>query len=217
VLQRRPIRRPQATGLIVGLNSLVLSTLAVAFPTLLPNSHIDVLPAIVPLTLLFLLLGALLVVGLSIVPARDLSHEAALRLSICLALLVAASLHLLLLSGHADESSLLGLGFVFSGLVQAGLASAIFIRPQRFAYYGAIGLNVALLFLYVVHVRVGLPLVATPLGIAFGRPDDVDLAGLLTVAAELATIVLAVVLLGRPTESPGRSTTRQQAKAGGTA
>jgi hypothetical protein len=211
------VSRPQLAGLIVGLNSLVLSTVAVAFPALLPNSRANVLPAIVPLTLLFLLLGALLVVGLAVVPARDDRHEPALRLIFWLALLMAASLHLMLLTEHAEESSLLGLGFVFSGLGQAALASAVFVRPQRLAYYGAIGLNVALLFLYVVHVRVGLPLVGTPLGIAFGRPDSVDLAGLLTIAAEIAAVVLAIVLLGDPSASPKMSTVRQQAKSASTA
>lgn len=204
-------------GLIVGLNSLVLSTVAVAFPVLLPNSHTDVLPVIVPLTLLFLLAGGLLVVGLALVPIRDHRHEPALRLFFCLALLIASSLHLILLTEHAEESSLLGLGFVFSGLAQAALASAVFVRPQRLAYYGAIGLNVALLFLYVVHVRVGLPLVATPLGIAFGRPDDVDLVGILTKVAELLAIVLAVSLLGQPSTSPPMPTVRQQADSAGTA
>ncbi|MDQ6883368.1 MAG: hypothetical protein M3077_03885 [Candidatus Dormibacteraeota bacterium] len=211
------ISRPQTVGLIVGLNSLVVSTVAVAFPALLPNSHANVLPVIVALTILFGLLGALLFFGLALAPGRDYRHEPELRLFFCLALLMAASLHLILLTEHAEESSLLGLGFVFSGLAQAALASAVFVRPQRLAYYGSIGLNVALLFLYVVHVAVGLPLIATPLGVAFGRPDDVDLAGLMTKAAELLAIVLAIVLLDHPPASPRTSTVRQQANASGAA
>ena len=137
------------------------------------------------------------------------------RVGLCGSLLVAASVHLLLVGDHAEESPLLGAGFVAAGILQVGLASVVTVNRARLPYYLVIGLNVSLIVVYAVHVLVGLPLSNSPDGsLALGPRENIDVIGAVSKIAELAGIVLALGLLrspdGRTAEyrrapGPGRS------------
>jgi len=109
-------------------------------------------------------------------------------------LLVAASLHLLLIGEHAQESALLATGFLGAGVLQVGLASLILANPGRHLYYAVVGLNLILILLYVVHIFAGLPDVISTRGLIFGPPEGVDLAGVLTKVAELVSGLAALRL-----------------------
>ena len=102
------------------------------------------------------------------------------RLLMGAALGAAGAIHLLLMRDHADESTLLGYGFLATGALQILLALLFLIRPARFAAYAVIGLNTALLFLYGVHVYLGLPLSSAEPRAVLGTREQVDLPGLVT-------------------------------------
>ena len=121
------------------------------------------------------------------------------RVCLCGSLLVAASVHLLLVGDHAEESPLLGVGFVAAGILQVGLASMVTLTRARLPYCLVIGLNVSLIGVYAVHVLVGLPLSNSPDGsLALGPRENIDLIGAVGKIAELAGIVLALGLLRSP-------------------
>jgi len=121
------------------------------------------------------------------------------RIGLCGALLVAAAVHLLLVGDHAEESPLLGAGFVAAGILQVGLASVVTVTRARLPYYLVIGLNLSLIVVYAVHVLVGLPLSNSPDGsLALGPRENVDLIGAMSKIAELAGIVLGLRLLRSP-------------------
>jgi len=127
------------------------------------------------------------------------SHSDQSRLALGLSLLIAASFHLLLLSDHAEESPLLGLGFLAAGLIQLGLATVVILRPHPRAYYGVIALNVGLIMLYAAHVVIGLPLTPSAQGgFTLGPTEAVDAVNLATKASELMGIALAFALLQLP-------------------
>jgi hypothetical protein len=119
---------------------------------------------------------------------------------LALALLVAASLHFVLLGDHAAESPALAAGFLAAGLGQLALATLVAVQPSKLVYLAAIVLDVSLILLYVGHVLVGIPL---PTGIGFelefSSREDPDIGGISTVIAELAAVALAYAgLLGKP-------------------
>jgi hypothetical protein len=121
------------------------------------------------------------------------------RLALGLLLLIAASSHLLLLGEHAEESPWLGLGFLASGLIQLGMAGIVILRPHPLAYYGVIGLNVALIVLYAAHVVIGLPLTPSAQGgFTLGPTEPVDAVSLATKASELMGVAFAFALLRPP-------------------
>jgi len=142
------------------------------------------------------------------------SHQS--RLVLGLLLLIAASFHLLLLGEHAEESPLLGLGFLASGLVQLGLATVVIVRPQPLAYYSVIGLNVALIVLYAAHVVIGLPLTPSAQGgFTLGPTEAVDAVSLAVKASELMGIAFAFALLNRPGRDSILSPARQMKQPAG--
>lgn len=121
-----------------------------------------------------------------------------IALALCLA--VAGIAHLLLAREHLEESSLLGLGFVAAGLAQIVLAAIVIRtvllrRPGRAGYLVIIALNVALVFLYAVHVWLGLPLAGTAKGVILGIQEQIDVPGSLTKVAELVSLLLAFIWL----------------------
>lgn len=115
-----------------------------------------------------------------------------MNLLLSLALLVAASLHFVLLGDHAAESSVLAAGFLAAGVSQLALATLVIVRPSRPVYRAVIVLDVFLILLYLAHVLVGIPL---PSGVGFDFElspiESVDVNGVGTVIAEVAAVVLA--------------------------
>ena len=121
-----------------------------------------------------------------------------------LALLVAASLHFVLLGDHAAESPFLAAGFLAAGVGQLVLGTLVAVRPSRPVYRAVIVLDLLLILLYVSHVLVGIPL---PSGVGFelefSPRESMDVAGVSTVIAELAAVVLAYAgLLARVRPQP---------------
>ena len=192
-LSRHRSRRP----LWVALASLTGSTLFVALSALTPAPH-NLWPLVSVAGLCGLVIG-ITFVGAALVARLRPSRSNQSRRVLSLLLLFAASFHLLLLGEHAEESPLLGLGFLASGLIQVGLAAVVILRPHPLAYYGVIALNVALIVLYAAHVVIGLPLTpAAQGGFTLGPTEAVDAVSLAAQASELMGVALAFALLHLP-------------------
>ena len=73
------------------------------------------------------------------------------------------------------------------------------MRPRRWVYYGIVVVNVALVLIYADAVLVGLPFGATMhgSGLVIGSGEPLDLPGVISKAAELVSLALAFVLVGR--------------------
>jgi hypothetical protein len=122
------------------------------------------------------------------------------QLTLSLCLVVAGAMHFVLTREHLEESTLLGFGFVGAGLLQILLAAVVFRdfvqkREGRMAYLAVIGTNAALVFLYAVHVWLGLPVAGRTMSTTLGSQEQVDFPGILTKIAELISLVLAFVAL----------------------
>ena len=117
-----------------------------------------------------------------------------------LALLVAASLHVLLIGDHASESSFLAAGFLAAGMGQLALATFVAVQPSKPVYRAAIVLDVSLVLLYLGHVLVGIPLpTGSGFEFEFSPRESLDLGGVSTVVAELVAVALAYAgLLTKP-------------------
>src|SRR2546421_1608948 len=140
-------------SLWVALASLTGSTLFAALSALTPTA-----PNLWPLLGVASLLGLVICctsVAATILARPRPSHRDAARLALALVLLIAASFHLLLLGEHAEESPLLGLGFLASGVIQLGLATVVVLHPQHAAYPGGIAHHVTLIGLEARHFAGG--------------------------------------------------------------
>ena len=181
----------------VALASLTGSTFFVALSALTPLTP-NLWPLAGVASLLALVIWSTFVAAALFARLRP-SHSDQSRLALGLSLLIAASFHLLLLGDHAEESPLLGLGFLAAGLIQLGLATVVILRPHPRAYYGVIALNVGLIMLYAAHVVIGLPLTpGAQGGFTLGPTEAVDAVSLATKASELMGIALAFALLQLP-------------------
>ncbi len=207
---RQRSRRP----LWVALASLLGSTLFVALSVLTPAPR-NLWPLVGVAGLLALVIGSTFVATALFARLRPL-HADQSRLVLGLLLLIAASFHLLLLGEHADESPLLGLGFLASGLIQLGLASVVILGPRRLAYYAVIALNVALIVLYAAHVVIGLPLTPSAQGgFTLGPTEAIDAVSITTKASELMGVALAFALLHHHGADSKRSSPRQMEQPAG--
>lgn len=122
-----------------------------------------------------------------------------MNLLLSLALLVAASIHFILLGEHAAESPALAAGFLAAGVGQFVLASLVAARPSGSTYRAVIVLNVFLGLLYVAHVAIGIPLPSGQgLELELSPREDVDIYGATTLITELAAVVLAYAGLFAP-------------------
>lgn len=101
-----------------------------------------------------------------------------------------AVLHVGLAPEHFDAAFAYGLFFSISGGVLAAAAGAVLAWPSRAAYLVGLALGVALIGLYVLFRLVPPPGAAAP--------EEVDLVGLITKAAELAAVIACVILWLRP-------------------
>ena len=128
--------------------------------------------------------------------ARLTSRRARAELGLAVVLLVAASLHFLLIGEHALESPVLGLGFLMAAVIQLVQASIVLVHHSRALLRSVIVLNVLLIGLYLAHVLIGLPLPSGPGGsLVQSPPERVDPPGVVTVAAELTAVLLSYRLL----------------------
>ncbi len=107
---------------------------------------------------------------------------------------------------HLAESTLLGTGFLVSGILQVGLAAAVVRRPQDALLSLSLMINAALMALYFYAVLVGLPFAGSAdsehsTGLAIGAGEPIDAAGAVAKLAELAALCLAIVLMRRTARS----------------
>jgi hypothetical protein len=122
---------------------------------------------------------------------------ARLRASVlAISLLVAGGLHLALTGDHMEESLVLGWGFVVAGAAQIVLG-VMAIRPGRAPYRAIVGLNVALIALYLMHLTTGLPLpdareATDEMRGLLGTREAIEPLALVTKAAELIGIGVAL-------------------------
>jgi hypothetical protein len=198
----------------VALSSLMGSTLFAALSAL-TRAPTNLWPLVGVASLLALVISSTFVAaGVFARLSPSLSDQS--RFALGLLLLIAASFHLLLLGEHADESLLLGLGFLTSGLIQLGLATVVTLRPRPGAYYGVIALNVALIVLYAAHVVIGLPLTPTARGgFTLGPTEAVDAVSVATKASELMGVAFAFALLHLPGHDSILSPLRQTKQPAG--
>lgn len=121
------------------------------------------------------------------------------RLALATALFTAGWIHLLLTPQHVAESAILGFGFLAAGIAQVVLSGAVLARPRAWMYEAIVAVNVALLFSYGYAVLVGLPFGGHDhgaAGLVVGSGEPIDLAGTVSKAGELISLVGAFVLVG---------------------
>jgi hypothetical protein len=148
--------------------------------------------------------GALLVLAVVAIPtsaARVPSHLWP-RVMMAGALFIAGWIHLALTPEHLGEATILGFGFLTAGLAQLALAVLITARPSDLTYYAVVGVSAALIVLYAIAVLKGLPFGGSHdhgSGLILGSGEPVDLEGAVSKLAELFSLAMAFVLVGRPT------------------
>ena len=154
----------------------------------------------------FALAGVALLVAAISTPAAAgrIGLLVGLRTILTVSLIVTGTIHLLLTPEHLDASVLLGTGFLLAGVTQLALAGSILFLPERLhwlALQGTVVVNVALIGIYVYAVLLGLPLEAghaeDAVGLTIGRGEPVDVKGGLDLLAEIAAVVLAVLIVSR--------------------
>ena len=122
---------------------------------------------------------------------RDLVRWASTPTAFAAALSLSAGLaHLGETSGHLRMWWAYGAFFVAAGLGQVALAVLLALRPRPWLAAAGIPGNLAIVAMYVV-TRTNGP----PLGPHAGVPEDPELLGMATVAAELGVVVLLLGLL----------------------
>ncbi len=104
-------------------------------------------------------------------------------------LILAAGLHLGLATTQAEHAQAHAIFFVISAAAQALCAAALLVRPTPASAWTAIGLNGGLIVLWAATRILRAPF--TP------HPEELDAAGLMTKLAELVTLALLGVVLGR--------------------
>jgi hypothetical protein len=149
-----------------------------------------------------MLAGALLLLAVAAIPSSRAKVPAGLwpRVGLAGALFIAGWIHLALTPEHLGESTVLGVGFLLSGVAQLVLAGLIAVRPSVLAYYAVVGLSAALVVLYAIAVVKGLPLGGThdhASGLVLGSGEPVDVEGAVSKFAELCSAGAAFVLVGR--------------------
>jgi len=134
---------------------------------------------------------------------RALGSDAdVLRGALGAALVSVGVIHLSLTPEHFQESPALGAGFLAAGILQLLLAIAMFRRPSRVAIVAVGASSTALIVSYGVAVAIGLPFTgpaagAMDEGLRIGAGEPVTIVAAIAKATELASIVLAMMLLGR--------------------
>jgi hypothetical protein len=124
------------------------------------------------------------------------------RAFIAAALIATGWIHLLLAPEHLGESTILGLGFLASGLAQVGLAGLVMWRPASWNLGLVVVLNATLIVVYAYAVLVGLPFGAgsdhdhamAP-GLRIGAGEPIDWYGGISKVAELISAAIAFALL----------------------
>jgi hypothetical protein len=104
----------------------------------------------------------------------------------------AGAIHLAMAPSHIGESAVEGAGFLVAGWVQLALAAAVLLRPTRRVLLSAAVTSVALVVAWAVSRTAGLPF-----GAHSGHAETVSIVDGVTVALEVATLLVALSLVTR--------------------
>ena len=106
-------------------------------------------------------------------------------------------IHLMLTPAHLGELAILGAGFLLAGLVQVLLAAVAAFRPSSPVAMAIVTVNATLVAVYAYAVLVGLPFAGghEATGIVVGSGEPIDLAGAVSLIAEVASVALGIALL----------------------
>lgn len=144
----------------------------------------------------------LLAVLTATISRRRLTPTLRLPLMLAASTFVAGWMHLLLTPEHLSVARVLGLGFLLSGVAQLALAVLAVERPSDLVWSLLVMLNIALMVVWAYAVLVGLPFASeehgASAGLVVGSGEPIDLAAIITKAAELTGIAVALVLMRRP-------------------
>ena len=157
--------------------------------------------------------GGLLILAAAVVaPLRPgrLEHGIGARLVLAGGLLLAGWVHLVLTPAHLGEATILGVGFLVAAIAQVGLAGLALARPRDWVWYAVVLVNTALIAIYAYAVLVGLPFSADhdhAMGLVVGSGEPIDLPGAVSKIAELATLGIVFMLLGRSEQGAGTHAT----------
>lgn len=151
--------------------------------------------------------GGLLLLACLLIPLRNdrLQPRVALRLLMAAGLLVAGWIHLLLVPEHLAESTILGLGFLGSGIAQLALAGLVVWRSRAWNLSAVVALNATLIVVYAYAVLVGLPFGGgehgDAAGLVVGAGEPIDAFGALSKIGEVVSLLIAFALLGTTTRN----------------
>ncbi len=135
------------------------------------------------------LLPLLLVGVCAVAAARRRSDATAIAgAGACVALVVAAVLHIVLVPDHAAESAAAGVFFVVSAAAELVLAALVWRRPGRGSAIGVAATVAVLVQVYAVARIWALPFTT-------GR-EELDAVGLVTKCVEVVAVVLAALAAG---------------------
>jgi hypothetical protein len=154
--------------------------------------------------------AGLILLAIVVLPIQDrrLEPAAVLRLLMSAALFLAGWIHLLLVPEHLDESPILGIGFLASGLAQLALVAVVVWRPRDWNLALVVAINVTLIGVYAYAILVGLPFAGTSehvaaVGLVVGAGEPIDTLGAVSKVAELLSLAIAFGLLGRSSRAIG--------------
>lgn len=120
----------------------------------------------------------------------DIDRTLAVRLTLAALSLGAAAVHFAMAPQHAGESVLLGTGFVVAAWAQVVVAGLLIARPGRTVLAGGALVQVAVCGVWALSRTAGLPV-----GAQHWQPEPVGLADGVTVALQVAFVVLALAAL----------------------
>jgi hypothetical protein len=123
----------------------------------------------------------------------DFDLSAASRIALAMLSGAAGLIHLVMVPGHMQESAIEGVLFALSGWIQIGLAVALATRPRRWLLTITIVVNLVFIGAWAISRIWGLPF-----GAHSGQPEAAAFADLTTVGFEAALVLLAGILLVRP-------------------
>src|SRR5215210_5714038 len=121
-------------------------------------------------------------------PTTALTIETTLRVMAFAALLVGAAIHAAVIDAHFREWAPEGVFFIGLGLVQAGLAVAVLLRPSRLVAWAIIDVGMAAAGLWAVTRTLGLPVGPEP-----GEVEAVGVADVLCTVTEIAAAGIALI------------------------
>lgn len=115
------------------------------------------------------------------------------RLALTTLTAAAGAIHLVMVPGHSQESTLDGILFLLAGWTQIGLAVAVLAWPRRPVLQASIAVNLLAAGAWTVSRTVGLPFGANP-----GDPEPAAAIDQLTTGMEVVAVLLAAAVLARP-------------------